>query len=431
MPSLPENWQLKLQALTLQASSLCLYQEVLEQPLAAAWLTLVQSLLAGDPLVASRAYGHWFRQLAMANADWAETVVSAILTADNPFSRQAQHCPAADLPEALTRAAAADLRVLQQIAHTAPHALVPALRAIAPDLNPVVWDLSPRCVGLAAQFLAAQDWGDLLTAVAQHYRQWGTGQFACYRALRWQAGQLLGIPQPDPVQLSSLVGYDWQKTTLVQNTEFLLQGLPAQNILLYGSRGSGKSSLIKALVNAYGEQGLRLVEVSKAELAALPQIAEHLRQSALKFILFVDDLSFEEDDDAFKALKVVLEGSLTARPKNLVVYATSNRRHLIREFFEDRPRPRDADEIHSWDTLQEKLSFSDRFGLTLTFEAADQSTYLRIVHHLAQQAGLRLNQEELEFRARQWTVQQNGCSGRTARQFIDWLTAEAAHQPSA
>ena len=145
-----------------------------------------------------------------------------------------------------------------------------------------------------------------------------------------------------------------------------------------------------------------------------------------KFIIFVDDLSFEEDDDIFKALKAVLEGSAIARPKNVVVYATSNRRHLVREFFEDRPRPKDSDEVHAWDTLQEKLSFSDRFGLTLTFQPADQNTYLQIVRHLAKLAKIKLKAADLESRALEWATRHNGRSGRTARQFIDFLQAELA-----
>ncbi|MEO0489882.1 MAG: ATP-binding protein, partial [Cyanobacteria bacterium J06659_2] len=171
---------------------------------------------------------------------------------------------------------------------------------------------------------------------------------------------------------------------------------------------------------------LRLIEVPKAHLSHLPHIIGTISRVPQKFIIFVDDLSFEEDDEAFKALKVVLEGSVTARPQNVVVYATSNRRHLIREFFGDRPRPSDADEIHNWDTVQEKLSFSDRFGLTLTFEPADQSTYLEIVRHLAAQAQLNISPEDLEYRSLQWATRRNGRSGRTARQFIDYLTAELA-----
>jgi uncharacterized protein len=169
-----------------------------------------------------------------------------------------------------------------------------------------------------------------------------------------------------------------------------------------------------------------LIEVSKASLGDLPQIVGLLRSVPQKFIIFVDDLSFEEDDDAFKSLKVVLEGGVTARPQNVVVYATSNRRHLIREFYGDRPRPQDADEIHQWDTLQEKMSFSDRFGLTLTFEPADQTTYLAIVQHLVKEARLVISDGDLEFRALQWATQHNGRSGRTARQFVDYLTAELA-----
>jgi predicted AAA+ superfamily ATPase len=181
---------------------------------------------------------------------------------------------------------------------------------------------------------------------------------------------------------------------------------------------------VKALLQRYRDRNLRLIEVGKSELQDLPTIVEQLRDLPQKFVIFVDDLSFEEDDDAYKVLKVVLEGNITARPQNVVVYATSNRRHLIREFFGDRPRPKDADEVHHWDTMQEKLSFSDRFGLTLTFEPADQPTYLKMIHHLAQVEEILLSSEELEFRALQWATRHNGRSGRTARQFIDFLKAD-------
>jgi predicted AAA+ superfamily ATPase len=258
-----------------------------------------------------------------------------------------------------------------------------------------------------------------------HYRSHGTGLLGQYHALRWQGEQLVGIAQADPIRLEQLTGYEGPKAELERNTQFLLQGHRALNVLLYGARGSGKSSLVKALVNRYGDQGLRLIEVAKSQFQDLPLILQELRSKPQKFILFVDDLSFEADDEAFKALKVVLEGNVTARPTNVVVYATSNRRHLVREFFAERPRPKDADEIHSWDTLQEKLSFRDRFGLTLTFEPANQDTYLQIVAHLVQAAGIVIEPEELDFRARQWATRHNGRSGRTARQFVDWLVAEA------
>jgi len=163
---------------------------------------------------------------------------------------------------------------------------------------------------------------------------------------------------------------------------------------------------------------------SVRNLEYLVAIADTLRHLPQKFILFVDDLSFEEDENSYKALKVVLEGNLTGRPQNVVIYATSNRKHLIREFFGDRPDPSNLDEVHAWDTVQEKLSFSDRFVLTLTFEPADQPTYLAIVQHLSKQAGIPLTDKELESRALQWATRHNGRSGRTARQFVDFLKAE-------
>ena len=250
------------------------------------------------------------------------------------------------------------------------------------------------------------------------------GIFARHRAFTWQNGGLQGIAYPDPIRLDQLTAYDHPRQQLLQNTLALLKGYPALNVLLYGSRGAGKSSLVKALLTEFHPQGLRLVEVAKSKLQDLPQIVDVLRAAPQKFIIFVDDLSFEEDDDAFKALKVVLEGSVTARPSNVVVYATSNRRHLVREFFSERPRPSHQDEIQAWDTMQEKLSFSDRFGLTLTFEPADQPTYLQIVDHLAGQAGITLPSEDLKARALQWATRHNGRSGRSARQFVDYLSAD-------
>ncbi len=344
--------------------------------------------------------------------------------ADNPFSRTAER----EQPSpAVLEAAIADLGVLQQLAATDLTQLAPMVAAVARPLEPPLACLDEPAIasGIVARLLASDDWGSLLPELIGHHRREGSGTLVCHRVFRWRGGQLKPVPDPDPIRLEQLTGFAEQQATVCRNTEFLLAGQPAQNILLYGSRGTGKSSLVKALPNAYGDRGLRLIEVGKGDLASLPQLLEQLQASSRRFVIFVDDLSFEEDDDSFKALKVVLEGNVTARPANVVVYATSNRRHLIREYFADRPRPSDADEIQSWDTVQEKLSFSDRFGLTLTFEAPDQDTYLAIVRHLVAAAGLTLPEEELSFRARQWATRHNGRSGRSARQFVDWLIAEA------
>ncbi len=415
-----------------QAASLLLYKSVLAGEVGSAFLNLLQALCDGDTdgLVCLQAYGSWFQALAAKNQSWENYLITQILRTDNPFTRQVQQ--ASLLSPALVAAAQHDLQALQSLYNCSSDQLSRWVQAAAKlPAAPVAWNQQQDgIVGaihelpIRDKFQILENWAEALEYLATHYHDYGTGLFAEYRAFRWQSGQLVGIRHPDPVKLTELVGYESQRDALLKNTKFLLAGYPALHVLLYGSRGSGKSSLVKGLLNESGTGNLRLVEVAKSDLRDLSEIVEQLRGVPQKFVIFVDDLSFEEDDDAFKALKVVLEGNLTARSQNVVVYATSNRRHLIREFFADRPLTRDNEEIHAWDTVQEKLSFSDRFGLTLTFEPADQNTYLNIIRHLAAQAEIPLSQEDLEYRALQWATRHNGRSGRTARQFIDFLKAD-------
>ncbi len=407
------------------AASLLLYQSVLSGEVGQAFLDLLDALYHSDihgEIACLEAYGRWFRTLAQHQCSWQDYLIARILRDDNPCSRQAQTASLDALSPALVEAARHDLNVLQSLYGCCEKQLADWIKLTCqlPSVPPT-WQGDEK--SHPVPFAQARHWADCLEDLAAYYRQYGIGAFADYRALRWESGQLIGIPHPDPVTLTELTGYEFQKQTLVRNTEFLLAGYPAQHILLYGTRGSGKSSLVKAVANQYGDRNLRLVEVAKSDLRDLPRIVEPLRSVPQKFIIFVDDLSFEEDDDAFKALKVVLEGSATARPDNAVVYATSNRRHLVREFFEERPRPSVADEVHAWDTTQEKLSFSDRFGITLTFEPADQTTYLAIVRHLAERAKLAIDPSELESRALEWATRRNGRSGRTARQFVNFMQA--------
>lgn len=416
-----------------QAASLLLYQSVLQGEVGQAFLNVLQSLQQGERTGCLYAYGNWFIALAAQQQSWQNYLLQQILRADNPFTQQAQLTDQATLPRHLILAAQHDLRALQQLYKCSSDQVSQWVQRVAQlPAPPTAWEatateaaIALNDAAIATQFQQG-DWGDIVVTLADYYRHMGVGLFAQYRALRWQAGNLVGIAHPDQIQLGELVSYEWQKDALTKNTEALLNGYHALHVLLYGSRGSGKSSLVKALLQEYGDRGLRLIEVAKADLQHLPTIVEQLRLVPQKFIIFVDDLSFEEDEDAYKALKVVLEGNVTARPQNVVVYATSNRRHLIREFFGDRPRPGDADEVNAWDTVQEKLSFSDRFGLTLTFEPANQDTYLAIVRHLAEQATIDLPSVDLDYRALQWATRHNGRSGRTARQFIDFLQAEMA-----
>jgi uncharacterized protein len=416
-----------------QVASLLLYQSVLKDKVGKAFLSLLQTLNNSNNDVKSQqfasvnclqAYGNWFRLLAAKKQIWGDYLIAQILHDDNPFSQIIQKSSLENLSPSLITAVKHDLKILQNLYNCSPQQVCQWVKtASQTSVSLVSWDEKPLIKTFFHQY---KNWEDSLEELAIYYRKNGTGIFAQYQALRWQAGQLIGIAHPDPIALTQIIGYESQKKALLQNTEFLLAGYPALHVLLYGSRGSGKSSLVKGLLNQYSQRGLRLIEVSKSDLKDLSLIVEKLRDLSQKFIIFVDDLSFEEDDEAFKALKVVLEGNLTAKAQNVVVYATSNRRHLIREFFGDRPHPSDGDEVHAWDTVQEKLSFSDRFGLTLTFEPANQDTYLEIVYQLAQQAKINLDKNELEFRAKQWATRHNGRSGRTARQFIDFLQGELA-----
>ncbi len=420
-----------VQILQRACASLLLYQSVLEGEVGKAFLDLLQAIRYTDADGRSclQAYGRYFQAIAAKNQNWEDYLITQILRADNPLTRLAQQGEIT-MPTALIAAAQHDLQALHSLykcssAHLSQWVQTAAHLSVAP----VVWYKERNTTNEAHELPMRQrleqleNWADAIADLLAYYSEFGTGQFAEYQALRYTGGKFLGISHADSITISELVGYEVQREALVKNTEFLLAGYPALHVLLYGSRGSGKSSLVKALLNEYSDRQLRLIEVAKSELQDLPLIVEQLRGVPQKFIIFVDDLSFEADDDAFKALKVVLEGNITARPQNVVVYATSNRRHLIREFFGDRPRPQD-EEIHHWDTVQEKLSFSDRFGLTLTFEPADQQTYLTIVRHLAAVEGINVTPEDLEYQALQWATRHNGRSGRTARQFINFFCAE-------
>ena len=413
----------ELQRLSTQSAALLIYRDVLDDEISQAYLKLLALLTQSKVCEAEvlQAYSHWFYAVAKTALSWQTWIEQKILSADNPFTRQAQLHPLSELPQGLTQAARYDLDLLQGWTIAAPNLIQSALAAAValPEL-PTIQALEPKAERRSPLFHNVPTWAEALPALANHYRKNGIGIFAATTALRWRKDKLEGIESPEQIKLTDLVGYDWQQAALKQNTEALLAGYTALNVLLYGSRGSGKSALIKGLMNEYGDNGLRLIELNKADMMHLPDVIEQIRSSPLKFIIFIDDLSFEDEEDSYKALKVVLEGNLTARPTNVAVYATSNRRHLIREFFEDRPRPSSADEVHAWDTVQEKLSLSDRFGLTLTFEPADQDTYLKIVRHLAQRYQISLPDQELTHQALQWAVRHNVRSGRTARQFIDY-----------
>ena len=249
--------------------------------------------------------------------------------------------------------------------------------------------------------------------------KFGCGLFAKYYMFYLEAdGAITPVRWPDPITLDQLIDYKREQELIISNTKAFLAGRPAANTLLTGDAGTGKSSTIKAVVNAFHDEGLRIIEVRKDQLTLIPHLLDELSGNPLKFILFIDDLSFTKDDDNFSSLKAILEGSVSARSKNVVIYATSNRRHLVKESFADR----DGDDIHRNDTMQELVSLSDRFGLHVTFRKPNKETYLNIVHRLAEDAGISIPEEELDLQAERFVLSR-GRSARAARQFVDSLLA--------
>ncbi len=251
----------------------------------------------------------------------------------------------------------------------------------------------------------------------ENIRQYGYGKFARNKMFILRKGEIVPVKHPDPQRLSSLFGYERERKAVIDNTIALLSGKPAQNVLLYGDAGTGKSSTVKAVVNEFADKGLRLIEITKEQLRDIPDIIESISANPLKFIIFIDDLSFVSGEDCFGALKATLEGSVSARTGNTAIYATSNRRHLVKESFSER----EGDDVHRNDSMQETLSLSARFGLRVNFSKPDKKSYIQIAQELASQHGIDIDPDTLALKAEQFAMQGSGRSPRTARQFVNQL----------
>lgn len=324
--------------------------------------------------------------------------------------------------------AGATLRKADQQSHQ-NHGEVPMdLAGIICDYRPqadsrrmsVTREVADGLCAFASDLAAAGDAATFGEVVVRYYQTHGVGDLGFYRAFRLieEDGQvsLDPIPNPDEITFADIVGYEPQKKKLIENTEIFLSGKPANNCLLYGDAGTGKSSSIKATLNRYAPQGLRVVELFKHQYRLLPDLLQLLHGRNYRFIIYMDDLSFEDDEAEYKYLKAVIEGGLGKKPDNALIYATSNRRHLIRERFSDK-RSLD-DELHGNDTVQEKLSLAARFGITIYFGSPDKGEFEEIVEALAARYHLQASREELLAAANVWELSHGGRSGRAAMQLI-------------
>lgn len=244
----------------------------------------------------------------------------------------------------------------------------------------------------------------------------GYGIYSNNIMFTYDNGKVAPVKYPDNIRLSSHIGYERERKRIIDNTYAFIKGKPAANVLLYGDAGTGKSSTVKAIVNEYANEGLRMIEVRKGDLLEIPKLIQELANNPLKFILFIDDLSFSKNNEEIGALKAILEGSVTAKTSNVVIYATSNRRHLVQESFSER----EGDDIHRNETIQEQISLSDRFGLSICFSKPNKKEYLDIIHGLLEEYKVK-KIENVDMLAEQHAMSRGGRSGRIARQFVEYL----------
>ena len=244
----------------------------------------------------------------------------------------------------------------------------------------------------------------------------GYGIYSNNIMFTYDNGKVAPVKYPDNIRLSSHIGYERERKRIIDNTYAFIKGKPAANVLLYGDAGTGKSSTVKAIVNEYANEGLRMIEVRKGDLLEIPKLIQELANNPLKFILFIDDLSFSKNNEEIGALKAILEGSVTAKTSNVVIYATSNRRHLVQESFSERQ----GDDIHRNETIQEQISLSDRFGLSICFSKPNKKEYLDIIHGLLEEYKVK-KIENVDMLAEQHAMSRGGRSGRIARQFVEYL----------
>lgn len=390
-----------MKTLAIRLQSLAIFRALLDDPVVWALRSFLEQT---DTAKAVSAYGNFVAALYRTEKRTLAGYIESIVWHDENAYIRMIGMGAEPWPE-MEADVWAELEVLQAVADLTPETLRTGV-----DWEGYLPGFGTKQVDLAQSYRQRCD----------NIGQFGYGIYAKYHMFYVNPeNKIVPVRNPDRTRLSSLVDYEREKKIIVDNTVALLEGRPAANILLTGDAGTGKSSTVKAVVNELHHRGLRILEVRKEQLHEIPGVLDELSCNPLKFILFIDDLSFQKDDDNFSALKAILEGSVSAKSRNVVIYATSNRRHLVKETFSDR----EGDDIHRNDTMQEIISLSERFGIQITFQKPNKQTYLDIVRHLAEERGVEYDPTKLEMEAERFALGRGGRSARAATQFVDSLIA--------
>ncbi len=379
------------------------YYEIMQQPVMVQTTALLDAIGAREGERAVEAYAKLFYTLRQEGfqglGDW---LWDALRYTETPYGKL---CETGGIDPALENAACRGIETFVLLARTDCDEFVDAIRALLPpEYGPVLAGL-PRWRAAAPFDFAA---------LTEFYRANGCGLFGRYRAFVWDKGELIPVQDPDCPHPEELLGYEQQRNQVIANTRAMLEGHQVNNVLLFGDGGTGKSATVKSMLYLPGFEDLRLIEVQKQGLADMPTLIRTLAGRRQKFILFIDDLSFDQDDNTYSVMKTILEGGLERRPDNVAVYATSNRRHLVRQTFSDRA----GDEVDAFETISEKTALAERFGLRIPYLTMSKSDYLALVDHLARRAGIEKDPEWLHAQAMTWEIRHSGRTPRTAQQFI-------------
>ena len=398
----------------LRLNSLSVFRNILERTVIKSYEKLLRSLSLSPEDFLS-AYGEFYNLLSERNMteNIARYITQAALFDENVFTIAAAGNKADTLPESVIEAVKSDCETILSISLLSADDVINDYK-YKDKLGKIAYTLPRWKSGEPADEFKD---GVNIEKLSGFYSKNGFGIFARYKAFIWRDGEIKPVGHPDKIEINSFIGYEKERQKVLDNTKAFLEGKSCNNCLLYGDMGTGKSSTVKAVGNLFRKDGLRIVEMPKERLMDFPLLIDRIAANPMKFIIFVDDLSFQRQDKNYTSLKAVLEGGLAAKPDNALIYATSNRRHLIKESWADR----DTDDINRRDNMQETLSLSDRFGLFVYFGNPDKNEYLEIVFKLAEKAGISMDKDELAILAERFALNKGGRSPRCAKQFVESL----------